>query len=132
MLMGHFPGKDLTAMNRSPKFAAGRNIAMKIPPHQFPRTVEFYRDILGLPLVAEEVPNIVFEFGENRLWLDKVEHISQAEIWLEIQCDDAEEASEYLRNRGVTRCDEIEQLPEGFKGFWISNPANIIHLVSQD
>ena len=119
-------------MNRSPKFAAGHNIAMKIPPHQFPRTVEFYRDIVGLPLVAEEAPNIVFEFGENRLWLDKVEHISQAEIWLEIQCDDVEEASEYLKNRGVTLCDEIEQLPEGFKGFWISNPANIIHLVSQD
>lgn len=119
-------------MNRSPKFAAGRNIAMKIPPHQFPRTVEFYRDILGLPLIAEEAPHIVFEFGENRLWLDKVEHISQAEIWLEIQCDDVEEASEYLKNRGVTHCDEIEQLPEGFKGFWISNPANIIHLVGQD
>jgi hypothetical protein len=32
----------------------------------------------------------------------------------------------------VVRRDEIEPLPEGFKGFWISNPANIIHLISQE
>ena len=119
-------------MNRPPKFTAGRNIAMKIPPHEFSRTVEFYRDILGLPLVEEEAPNIVFEFGKKRLWLDKVDHISQAEIWLEIQSDDVEAAAEYLRSQGVTRLDEIEPLPKGFRGFWICNPANIIHLISQD
>ena len=86
-------------MNRSSKFAAGRNIAMKIPPHEFFRTVEFYRDILGFPLIEEEIPSIVFEFGGKRLWFDKVDHINQAEIWLEIQCDDVEAAAEYL---GVT------------------------------
>jgi catechol 2,3-dioxygenase-like lactoylglutathione lyase family enzyme len=119
-------------MNRTPKFAAGHNIAMKIPSHEFSRTVEFYRDILGLPLIEEEVPNIVFEFGGMRLWLDKVDHISQAEIWLEIESNDVEAAAEYLKGHGLTRRDDIEPLPEGFKGFWISNPANIIHLVSQD
>ncbi len=119
-------------MNRPPKFTAGRNIAMKIPPHEFSRTVEFYRDILGLPLVEEEAPSIVFEFGGKRLWLDRVDHMSQAEIWLEIQSHNIEEAAEYLESCGVTRRDEIEPLPQGFKGFWISNPANIIHLVSQD
>lgn len=41
-------------------------------------------------------------------------------------------AAEYLKSFGVTRRDEIELLPKGFKGFWINNPANIIHLVSQD
>lgn len=119
-------------MNRPPRFTAGHNIAMKIPPHEFSRTVEFYKDILGLPLVEEEAPNIVFEFGGKRLWLDKLDFISQAEIWLEIQADDIDAAAEYLMRRGVVRRDEIEPLPEGFKGFWISNPANIIHLISQE
>lgn len=105
---------------------------MKIPPPEFPRTVEFYRDILGLPLVEEEAPSVVFEFGEKRLWLDKVDCLRQAEIWLEIRSDDIEAAEEYLKSRGVIRRDEIEPLPEGFKGFWINNPAKIIHLISQD
>jgi catechol 2,3-dioxygenase-like lactoylglutathione lyase family enzyme len=105
---------------------------MKIPPDEFSLTVAFYQDILGLPLVEEEAPNIVFEFGEKRLWLDKVGHISQAEIWLEIQSDDVEAAAEYLESQGVIRRDGIEPLPKGFRGFWICNPANIIHLISQD
>jgi catechol 2,3-dioxygenase-like lactoylglutathione lyase family enzyme len=104
-------------MNRSPKFIAGRNIAMKIPPHEFSRTVEFYRDILGLPLIEEEIPSIVFEFSGKRLWLDRVDHISQAEIWLEIQPNDGEAVAEYLKGHGLIRRDEVEPLPEGFKGF---------------
>jgi hypothetical protein len=38
-------------MNRLPRFSAGRNIAIRIPSHEFSRTVEFYRDIIGLPLI---------------------------------------------------------------------------------
>jgi hypothetical protein len=104
---------------------------MKIPPHEFDHTVEFYRDIPGLPILEEEAPTIVFEFDGKRLWLDKADHMSQAEIWLEIQCDNVEAAAEYLKSRRMNRCDAIEELPEGFKGFWVSNPANIVHLISQ-
>lgn len=75
---------------------------------------------------------MVFEFGEQRLWLDKVDHMSQAEIWLGIRSDNIEVAAEYLKSFGVTRRDEIELLPKGFKGFWINNSAKIIHLISQD
>jgi len=28
------------------------------------------------------------------------------------------------------RCNEIEPLPEGFRGFWIADPAGIVHLVA--
>jgi catechol 2,3-dioxygenase-like lactoylglutathione lyase family enzyme len=35
-------------MTTKVKFAAGRNIAMKVPPHQYEATVGFYRDVLGL------------------------------------------------------------------------------------
>jgi hypothetical protein len=69
---------------------------MKIPPHEFSSTVESHRDIIGLPLVEEEAPNIVFEFGEKRLWLGEVKNISQAEIWLEIQSPDGEAVAVWL------------------------------------
>ncbi len=34
--------------NESVKFEGGRNIAMKVPPHQHEATVRFYRDVLKL------------------------------------------------------------------------------------
>ena len=120
------------AKKNSPTFTAGNNIAMKVPDHEYKRTVEFYRDIIGLPLVEGEKPDMVFEFGDKRLWIDRGEHLSHAEIWLEIRTDDVAAASEFFKDKGVVRRDEIENLPAGFEGFWISSPANIIHLVSGD
>ncbi len=36
-------------MNANPNlFAGGRNIAIKLPPHEFDSTLRFYRDVLGL------------------------------------------------------------------------------------
>ena len=64
------------------------------------------------------------------MWLDEVPHISQAEIWLEVITDDIERASKYFDQNQCVRRDEIEVLPDGLKGFWLSNPANIIHLVT--
>jgi catechol 2,3-dioxygenase-like lactoylglutathione lyase family enzyme len=66
-------------------FQGGRNIAMKVPPHQYDDTVRFYREVIGLKEVAELAPSIVFEFGANRLWLDRVKTLSQAEVWLELR-----------------------------------------------
>ena len=117
-------------MEKTPKFIAGKNIAMKVPSHEFSRTAAFYRDILKLPLVEAQKQSIVFDFGGKRLWLDTVEHLSQAEIWLEIQTADIDAAKEYFCRHGVVFRDAIEPLPQGFKGFWIANPADIIHLVS--
>lgn len=115
-----------------PKFRPGKNIAMKVPTHQLEQTVVFYRDVLQLPLLTEFEPDIVFDFDGKNLWLDDTEHLSQAEIWLEIRCDDIEVASAFLSDTGVTRCDHIEPLPPDFSGFWISSPSSIIHLVSDD
>ena len=112
-----------------PKFTAGRNIAMKIPPHEYDATVRFYEDILGLPKLQVYAPDIVFEFGDKNLWLDKVDGVSQAETWFEVYTDDLEAAAEYLDENGVVRRDEIEELPDDFEGFWITNAGGIIHLV---
>ena len=113
------------------RFAGGRNIALKVPPHQYDATVQFYRDVLGLKVLENHLPAVGFEFGSNQLWIDRVTGLSQAELWLEIITDDVPAASTHFKAAGVVRCDEIESLPEGFDGFWISNPASIIHIVSK-
>ncbi len=118
-----------------PKFEAGSNIAMKVPVHEYDRTITFYRDILGFeeikPSSPDNIETTVFNFGDKVLWIDKIPGISQAEIWLEVLTDDIEAASKYLAKLGCVRRDEIEPLPDGFKGFWLANPANIIHFITQ-
>jgi hypothetical protein len=75
-------------------------------------------------------PQIGFEFGANQLWIDRVPGLSQAEIWLELATPDIAAAAKHLEAANVVRQDEIEPLPEDFAGFWISNPACIIHMVA--
>lgn len=112
-----------------PAFRAGRNIAMKVPEHQYEATVAFYRDVVGLPMLrGTDTPR--FEFGGKVLWIDRVPTLSQAEIWLELDADDPQAASRWLDAHGIARRDAIEPLPEGFRGFWIASPADIIHLVN--
>ncbi len=117
-----------------PKFTAGKNIAMKVPVHEFDGTVAFYRDILGFEQVdasSDETEAVIFKFGDKNLWIDRIPGISQAEIWLEVITEDIEAASEYFEKYNCIRRDEIAPLPEGFKGFWLANPANIIHLINE-
>ena len=114
-----------------PVFHGGVNIAMKIPPHLYDQTERFYVDTLALPVVSRTDSSVELEFGPNRLWLDRVPTMSQAEIWLEVVADDLASASEHLHRRGVPRCDEIEPLPDGSRAFWITSPAQIVHLVLQ-
>jgi hypothetical protein len=113
-----------------PRFRAGRNIAMKVPPHQFEATVAFYRDVVGLPHLGTFGTNELFEFGAMRLWLNALPTVSQAEIWLELQAGDTVEAARHLEAHGVARCDKMQWLPDDFDGFWMLNPAGIVHLVA--
>jgi catechol 2,3-dioxygenase-like lactoylglutathione lyase family enzyme len=116
---------------KSVQFAGGRNIAIKVPPHQYEDTVRFYRDTLGLKPLENHLPAVDFEFGSNQLWIDRVPGMSQAEIWLELATPDVTAAAEHLEKAGVTRRDEIEPLAEGYEGFWICSPASIIHMVAK-
>jgi len=112
------------------KFGGGRNIAIKVPFHLYNQTIEFYRDILGLKVLEENQNGFQFKFGEISLYIDKVEHLSQAEVWLEIRVNSIELASKYFDEKRITRCDKIEKLPKDFKGFWVLSPSNIVHLIS--
>jgi hypothetical protein len=109
----------------------GIDIAMKVPPHQFQETLAFYRDAIGLTPITDKGPAIGFEFGPNKLWLDEAPTVSQAEVWLEFFTDDFAAAAAHLDRAHVVRCDAIEPLPEGFKGGWITSPANIVHMVRE-
>lgn len=113
------------------KFHGGIDIAMKVPPHQYQAMIAFYRDIVGLKPIVEKAPAIGFELGPNKLWIDEAPGMSQAEIWLELFTDHFDEAAAHLANADVVRCDPIEPLPPGFKGGWITSPANIIHMVRE-
>lgn len=114
----------------APRFEGGKNIAMKVPPHQYDKTVAFYRNVLGLQEIrGPSADAIGFKFGANNLWIDKVAAMSQAELWLEVVTDNTAEAAKILSEAGVARCDDIEELGDGFDGFWISSPASIVHLV---
>lgn len=114
-----------------PAFHGGPNIALKVPPHQFEATVAFYRDVLGLEHQGTHGASETFAFGRARLWIDRVPQLSQAEVWLEVQVEDTAAAVRHLGAHGVVRCDEIEPLPEGLDGFWIANPAGIVHLIAR-
>ncbi len=117
-----------------PEFSPGRNIAMKIPAHEYHQTVLFYRDVLGFEALAGPASSSTettrFQFGDKVLWIDRVEALSQAEVWLEVVADDVKAAAAWLERHGCARRDEIEALPDGLAGFWVSSPANIIHLVT--
>ena len=113
-------------------FRPGRNIAMKVPPHQHAATVAFYADVLGLERIARDDDAVGFHFGDKQLWIDNVPGMSQAELWLEVVTDDIEAAARALAKANVVRCDAIEPLSADFKAFWIASPAAIVHLVCQD
>ena len=109
----------------------GINIAMKVPPHQYEATIAFYRDVVGLRPFDAKAPAIGFELGPNRLWIDEAPMLSQAEVWLELFTEDFDTAAAHFAEANVVRCDAIEPLGDGFRGGWITNPANIIHMVRE-
>lgn len=115
--------------NQAPTFTGGRNVAIKVPEHAFEAAVAFYRDTLSLTQVYDAVGTKAFEFGPIRLWIDRMPHLTQGEMWLELVSPDTEAAARHLAESGVVRCDEVEKLPPDLDGFWILNPAGIVHLV---
>jgi hypothetical protein len=116
-----------------PAFAGGRNIAMKVPPHRYQATVSFYRDVLRLASVSGPAGDATgFEFGPCNLWIDNCPGLSQAEIWLEVVSSHTNGAAEALGKAGIARRDEIEDLGDAFDGFWVSSPADVIHLVASE
>ncbi len=115
-----------------PVFQPGGNIAVKVPVHEFAALVAFYGDVLGFERIDVPGPGVAYRFGDKTLWIDPVTHLSQAEIWLDVRCDDPERAAGWLEQAGIRRCDDIEALTGDLQGFWIMAPGNLVHLVYGD
>src|SRR5207237_8049999 len=92
------------------QFSGGANIAIKCPAHTYEQTVIFYRDTLRLPLLEQEADGCIFQFGPNRLWIDKVPNLSQPDIWLELETNDNEAAAAFLDVKRVSSRDDADQL----------------------
>lgn len=103
----------------------GQNIAMKVPAHKWADTVAFYRDRVGLTVQKESGETVAFAFGKIVLWIDKVPHQSQTDIWLELLSDHPDEDLERL---GSPRRDALEPL-DGTEGHWTSDPAGTVLLL---
>ena len=116
----------------APTFTGGRNLALKTPNHLYDETCRFYAEILGLPRLETHDTSTVFAFGAMRLWVDRVDALSQPELWLEVTVDDQTAAADHLGRHGVVRCDSVEALPENFPGFWVGGPGGIVHLIAKD
>ena len=43
-----------------------------------------YREVVGLNPIDRHAPAVGFKFGANQLWIDRVEELDQAEVWLDI------------------------------------------------
>lgn len=108
----------------------GQNIALKIPAHLHADTVAFYRDVLRLPVLKESAEAVVFEFGSMRLWLDRVEHQSQTDVWLELTTDDLDQATKLVSDAGAPVRDQLEPLGS-LRGHWISDPAGVVLLLNE-
>jgi hypothetical protein len=106
----------------------GRNIAIKVPQHRWEETVAFYRDRVGLEIVRAQDTSIAFRFGAMTLWIDRVPHQSQVDVWLELFSDNPGAA---LTKLGSPQRDELEPL-DGVQGHWTSDPAGTVLLVRRD
>ncbi|NJK88535.1 MAG: hypothetical protein HC923_03475 [Myxococcales bacterium] len=106
----------------------GRNIAIKVPMHRYAETVAFYRERVGLSVVEETENSTSFEFNGFTLWIDKVAHQSQVDVWLELFSDDPDAA---LERMGAPLRDELEPL-NGVIGHWTSDPAGTVLLVRKE
>ena len=106
----------------------GRNLAIKVPLHRWQETVAFYRDRVGLTVIDRNEVSVGFAFGQMTLWVDRVEHQSQVDVWLELFADDPSAA--LARMESPCR-DELEPLAAD-TGHWTSDPAGTVLLVRPD
>jgi|SRR5690606_17081064 len=119
----------------SQKFNAGINIAIKIPKSKYEETVNFYSEILNFEVSETPIshPTVTRThkviFGSNIIWLDCVDNYTHSETWLQLTVADVTEATNYLRTKKTTTCDELEQLPENMH--WIQDPAGTVYNLQQ-
>ena len=118
-----------------PRFKGGINIAIKIPKNKYEKTVTFYKDILKLEVSEKpvDIPTVSrtheVRFGPNTVWLDCVDNYTHVETWLELKTTNIEEATRYLKTKGIDTCDELEEIPTNMH--WIQDPAGTVFILEE-
>ena len=85
-----------------------------------PAALEFYRDVLGLRLVADEPFALVFDAGGTMLRVAKVKEVAAAPYTvLGWRVENIREAARDLANRGV-RFQHYDQMEQDELGIWAS------------
>lgn len=112
-------------------FAAGENIAIKVPAHVYERAVTFWRDTVRLPVINSTEQATVFQYGSLRLWLDRVPQQSQVDVWFELRADNLDAATEHLSATGTPIRDELEPLGD-LRAHWVSDPAGVVVLIHEE
>ncbi|MBM1816335.1 hypothetical protein [Pseudosulfitobacter pseudonitzschiae] len=106
----------------------GKNIAIKVPLHRWEETVAFYRDKVGLRVRRALDNSTGFDFGGMTLWIDRVPHQSQTDVWIELFDDDPTAA---LSRLGSPCRDALEPLTD-VTGHWTSDPAGTVILLRRE
>jgi hypothetical protein len=109
----------------------GDNIALKIPSYCYDATLAFYRDVLRLPFVGEELGSPGFAFGGNTLWVDHVPRYGRSDAWLQLRAADVHDVARRLAAQGVPLREEVEPYDD-VEGYWISDPSGVILRLSPD
>lgn len=105
---------------------------MKVPVRDYEAVLDFYTKTLGFDVIDADEQGSVINFGAMRLNIDRVPSQSQTDVWFQIQTQDTAAAKADLTAKGITICDEVEELPDGFDGFWIAAPNGTIHLIDAE
>jgi hypothetical protein len=98
----------------------GAKVSLNGLPHLWEATVQFDQDALGLPVTEHPPtvpPSVCFAFGANRLWTDRVDTVTHAKVWLEVDASDVPAAARYLQAAGIVRRDLVAPLSEDHEGF---------------
>lgn len=123
----HF-GKGVDVSEGETMIRPGQNIAIKVPAYRYDDTVAFYRDRVGLEVARTMENSVGFHFGELTLWIDRVLHQSQVDVWLELFSDDPTQA---LAQLGSPQRDDLEPL-DSVIGHWTSDPAGTVLLIRKE
>ncbi|MDR7300947.1 putative enzyme related to lactoylglutathione lyase [Haloactinomyces albus] len=99
------------------------NSRMILRPQDRQRSLEFYRDILGLAIHREFPGGTVFFLGQGFLELSgEAEQGPSPDQVLWLQVRDVRAEFEQLRERGVAVLAEPERKPWGLDEAWITDP----------
>lgn len=99
---------------------------MILRPRDPGRSVEFYRDVLGLAIYREFPGGTVFFLGQGFLEVSgRGEHGASPDLALWLQVRDVHAEFERLRSRGVPVLDEPALQPWGLHEAWIADPDGV-------